>query len=357
MARGLIERRTVVFFISLLLLASGTPQVLSREAAQDAFLADALAVRQERRAGDAYQSIGVPPDDEQYRLATVPTPSGANPLYPANHTFDAIAPESLGTPPANHDFVSPGYAVGQPPTNYDLQAAPIPTGTPPANHTFASGDLSGWTTTGSVTIKSDVTHGSYARLSGYGPTLTSDPFTVDPASQTLAIELGFLASSGGDRVKLAILSGSGYGTVTELNESFCNGCAGQWVTRTIGIEPWLGQTIKLRVTGVSGTVGIDDVRTEITFPGYTVSGPVSPVVEADGNRFARLAKDGVLTTAAFTADATAQFVAIKAIDVNASGGQFFLYVLSGPSFATETRVHINSNVPDVWTKIQVNTTQ
>src|SRR5687768_10151833 len=89
MVRHLLDRRLTVFVLSLLLLASGTPQVLSREAAQDAFLADALTVRQERRAGDAYQSIGVPPDDEPYRLATVPTASGANPLYPANHTFDA----------------------------------------------------------------------------------------------------------------------------------------------------------------------------------------------------------------------------------------------------------------------------
>ena len=47
MARRLIERRTIVIILSLLRIASGTPQVLARDAAQDALLAQAIAARQE----------------------------------------------------------------------------------------------------------------------------------------------------------------------------------------------------------------------------------------------------------------------------------------------------------------------
>ncbi len=43
----------------------------------------------------------------------VPTPSGAEPAYPLNHTFDADV-QSVGTPPPNSDFEAPGYSTGTP---------------------------------------------------------------------------------------------------------------------------------------------------------------------------------------------------------------------------------------------------
>ena len=54
MARKLIERQTVVLVLSLLLLASGTPQVLARDAAQDAFLTDA----RNNTTTNTYDSLG-----------------------------------------------------------------------------------------------------------------------------------------------------------------------------------------------------------------------------------------------------------------------------------------------------------
>lgn len=102
----------------------------------------------------------------QPRLRTAvlanPTPSGAKPAYPLNHVLDAN-PQPVGTPPANYNFETAGYYVGTPPTNADLSAAITTTGTPPTNHDFATGNLTGWTASGTVTIQSDATHGSYAQ--------------------------------------------------------------------------------------------------------------------------------------------------------------------------------------------------
>ena len=134
MARTILQRRTVVGILCLLLIASGTPQVLARDAAQDALFAQAAA-RQKPEAANTYASIGVPPDDLA-RAMSAPTASGANPLYPVNHTFDAIPPQIVGTPPANHDFNASGYSLGTVPTNYDLEAAGQSVGTPPTNYDF-----------------------------------------------------------------------------------------------------------------------------------------------------------------------------------------------------------------------------
>jgi RHS repeat-associated protein len=353
----IVRRRTVVCILALLLLAGGTPQVLGQDAATAALFTRALAAQQDRLAQSiAYQSTGAPPDDELYQTLEAPLASGANPLYPANHTFDAIPPQPVGTPPANHSFESPGYPVGVPPTNHDLQTAPTPTGTPPTNYDFATGDFTGWMTVGTVSMASDAAHGSYAQLTGIGPTLTTSPFTVDASAQTFAAQIGFLAASGTNRVEIEVLSGTDYATATEIGDFSCSSC-GAWHPRSMSAAPWLGQSVKLRFASKGGTIGIDAVQTELTFPGYALSGPVSRITEPDGNAFARLDKQGALTTAAFTVDSAAQFVALKSLDQSSLGGQFFVYVHSGPDFATETKVLTITNAPETWTNHKVNTSQ
>lgn len=86
-------------------------------------------------------------------VRAMPTLSGALPLYPANHTFDA-APQVIGVPPANHDFEAGSFSVGTPPTNYDLSATAIDENAP-TNGDFGTADFSNWTVVGSPQIGSD----------------------------------------------------------------------------------------------------------------------------------------------------------------------------------------------------------
>ncbi|HSL68359.1 MAG TPA: hypothetical protein VK977_09425 [Actinomycetota bacterium] len=97
-------------------------------------------------------------DESAIRLVSHndPIPSGADPLYPLNHTVDGKT-ESLGAPP-NSGFEQAGGPVGTPPTNYDLQTAPIDSVTVPIGD-FETGTFANWSLTGSPTISSDQTRG------------------------------------------------------------------------------------------------------------------------------------------------------------------------------------------------------
>lgn len=93
-----------------------------------------------------------------------PTPSGALPPYPVNHTLNPAYTYFGDTLPTNGDLSIPGYNVGTPPANYDFSAAPYAVGTPPTNYDFATGDFSDWTTSGTTAIQSDATRGPWAEL-------------------------------------------------------------------------------------------------------------------------------------------------------------------------------------------------
>src|SRR5829696_6916400 len=95
---------------------------------------------------------------------TIPDPSGAYPPYPLNHTFDAGI-TNLGNP-----------------TNYDFETAASIVGTPTTNHTFATGDYTGWTTSGGplglpTIVATGGPDGPYARLQA-GTAITSSAFTL-----------------------------------------------------------------------------------------------------------------------------------------------------------------------------------
>jgi len=198
-----------------------------------------------------------------------PTPSGADPAYPLNHTFDSdVLP--VGTPPANADFESSAYQVGSPPTNYDLQSAAEDTGTPPTNHDFETGDFTGWTRSGTTSMQSDGTHGYWAKLQASG-TIITDAFTVDSSATGFAFDMGYLSTSGYSWVKVYALTGPTYSTSTLIGDVYCNNC-GYWTRYSINASAYLGQSIKLKFYRFGGDVGIDDVAGQIVFPGYTQAG-------------------------------------------------------------------------------------
>ncbi|MCB0124773.1 MAG: hypothetical protein KDE58_21100, partial [Caldilineaceae bacterium] len=193
-----------------------------------------------------------------------PTPSNAKPAYPNNHILDG-AYQAIGTPPTNYDFETAATGGGAPPANHDFAAASYTVGTPPTNHNFESGDLSGWSTTGTVTIQSDGTHGYYAQLTSSG-VLISDAFTVDSAAQTISFAANYVGSTG---FRVYILSGAGYATRTEIVYLACTSCG--WVNHQLDPAAYLGQSIKVEFKRIGGTLGIDDLRMDVVLPSYQIS--------------------------------------------------------------------------------------
>jgi hypothetical protein len=349
---GWADRRTIVVLLSLLLLAGGAPATLSQVTATDALFrfAQQRALAQRLPAGTA-ASVGLPPDLDEAQPQSSPIPSGANPPYPLNHTFDAAA-QPAGSPPTNHAFEVPGYAVGTPPANFDLEAAAQAVGTPPTNHDFESGDLSGWTTSGTVSIASDAPHGFYASLTGVNASITSAAFTVDATAQAFVFDLGLLATSGSTSAFIYVLTGASFETSTQVDSFSCTAC-GTWQLRQVNVVPYRGQTVKLKVLRTTGQVGLDNLTTQILFPDVTTSGKVRRVSEASGNDYAQLDSGGTLITSPFTVDSSAQFIAVKSTGHSGGVDQWRLHVLSGPSFTTETQVAMGT-LPDAWTTVHFN---
>jgi hypothetical protein len=272
--------------------------------------------------------------------------SGALAAYPLNHTLDTTV-TAVGTPPQNSDFEAQGQNVGTPPPNSDFAAAATTAGTPPQNADFESGDLSGWTTSGTVTIASD--HSHYARLASSGGTLTSAAFTVDPSSQALSVDVGYLTTTNYSWVTIYALSGPTYGTSTALGDFSCYQC-GTWTTITLDPTPYLGQSVKLQFSEYFGDVGIDSVRGTVQLPTWSATGQTSRQTETGGNGYARLDSHGVITSAAFTLDSHAQSVTLRAETVGNVNftGQFSLYLLSGSGYTTSTQLALGVSTTASW---------
>ncbi|MBI5948569.1 MAG: RHS repeat protein [Chloroflexi bacterium] len=284
-----------------------------------------------------------------------PTASGAEALYPPNHTFDADVQE-MGTPPSNHDFETGGYGVGTPPSNHDLQQGATDEGAP-ANYDFAAG-LGSWTTTGTVTLQSDANQGNYARFDASGAMITSDAFTVGATAQVLSYDIGFLSTTGSSWVRVKVLSGPTYSTVTEVGSYSCNSC-GYWQTQYANVSSWLGQSIKLRFERGAGSLvsGVDTARAQTIFPNYDLVGTVSRRSDG-GNVYATLeaGTTTTITTAAFTVDAAAQYSSVKVKGLTANSDQYNVYVLSGSGFATSTLVTSGTAADSDWETASFNLT-
>jgi hypothetical protein len=115
----------------------------------------------------------------------IPSPSGADPLYPPNHTFDGKT-TALGQV-TNHDFEAVPASVGTPPTNHDLETNPSTVATF-TNGDFQTGNFTGWTVTGSPTVASDPNQGYYARFTSSSQSMTSSAVTVPNSAQALVYD-------------------------------------------------------------------------------------------------------------------------------------------------------------------------
>jgi len=274
-----------------------------------------------------------------------PAPSGADPLYPLNHTLDGEQ-TSLGAPP-NAGFEQPGGPVGSPPANHDLQTAPADVVTVP-NGDFETGTFAQWTVAGSPTIGSDQTHGYWARLNGSGQAITSEAIEIPSSAQALVYDVGYLTTNNYSWVKVYVLSGPDFGTSTLVKDDKCFAC-GTWSTTTIDVSTYLGQSIKLKFSRYAGTVGIDAVRVLELFPGFEVAGTYARKVDA-GDAHAQLASGSTLTTAPFAVDPDAQSGSVE-LRAETTGGQYQIQVATGPSYSTYTTLE-SGTAPSTWEPVR-----
>lgn len=299
----------------------------------------------------AILSLAIPPFflETPTDVRATPTASGAEPPYPLNHTIDS-SPSSVGTPPTGADFETAPYQVGAPPTNSDLSAAASTIGSQPTNADFETATLSPWTTSGTVTLQSGSGPGYHARFDTSGASVTTDAFTVDSSAQHLVYDIGFLSTSGTSWVRVNVLSGASYATVTQVGSHQCTSC-GTWQTMYVDVQAFRGQSIKVKFDRGTGSQvsGVDAVRVQVPFPGWDVKGTISRQSDS-GDTFAVL-EGGTgpsMTSSVFSVDASAQFMTaqVKGMSGNADG--YYIYVLTGPAYATSTLVAFGNAGDSAW---------
>jgi RHS repeat-associated protein len=275
-----------------------------------------------------------------------PTPSGADPIYPLNHTIDGKT-ESVGTPPANSGFEQAGGPVGTPPPNYDLQTAPIDSVTVP-NGGFETGTFANWTLTGSPTIQSDQTRGYWGSL-GSGHAITSSAIAVPSSAQALTYQVGHLTTNNYSWVKVYVLNGTNFGTSTLVRDDYCFAC-GNWSNTTLDLAAYRGQTIKLKFSQYQGTIGINDVKVQQVFPNFDVSGTYFRAL-AGTDAFAWIDNGGWLTTAQpFMVHQDAQSGTVEMLGWTANS-QYQIQIATGPSFSTYTTL-ASGTAPSSWQAVR-----
>jgi RHS repeat-associated protein len=274
------------------------------------------------------------------------TPSGAHPLYPENHTLDGA--DNVVGGPVNADFEEPSQEVGTPPANYDLQADPALQVAVP-NGDFETGNFTDWTVEGAPTIRSDETRGYWARLGASGDRVISKALSLPADANALTYEVGHLNLSGHSILDVYVMSGEDFSTVTRIHRDDCSGC-GTWATTRLDISAYAGQTVKFYFRRAYGVKGLDDVRIEQPFAGFPVAGAFWRVTEPDGNVYARLGRNGRLTSPAFTVDEDAddgEFGFFRT-----SNAQYKVWVATGPEFSSWSEVTTTGNVAGTWTTLR-----
>ncbi|HRA47139.1 MAG TPA: DUF6531 domain-containing protein, partial [Thermomicrobiales bacterium] len=274
------------------------------------------------------------PTQEPLNQIAPPSPSGAYPPYPLNHTVDGES-STLGGEVANYDFETAPYLTGTPPANAKIDAAATNQGTQLTNADFATGTFTGWTATGGTKTTIETTggpDGNWAKLTGSSSTITSAAFTPESDAQAITFAFGALTTSGNTSVYVYILSGATYSTST-LEETYACTACNAWYTKTVNISAYVGQSIKLKLVRGAGTLGLDRITKQILVPDLTIVDSFS--VELDGSDpYLSLADKA--TTSAFTVATTTQQASVDLWGQTTGGDTAYLKILSGAGYSTVT---------------------
>jgi len=244
---------------------------------------------------------------------------------------------AFGTEIPNGNFSGVGLgAVGTPPTNSTFQSASTPAGTPATNYNFETGDLTGWTVTGTPAVHSGGPTGYYAQLGG-GQGLLSSAFTVDSNAQTLNFDIAAV-NGGAFYWYINIYSGSGYATESSHFLSSCPTSCTNWNTYTFDAVAYQGQSIKVEVKRYYGDLKADNLGAMMTVvPGWSPNdgSRISRQTGGPNGAFADISTP--VTSQAFTVDSSAQNATVDLKEVSASGS-YTVNVLSGTGYSTSTQL-------------------
>lgn len=171
--------------------------------------------------------------------------------------------------------------------------------------------------------------------------LTSNPVTIDSAAQFITFRIrGMTANS--DSYHFYVLSGSGFGTSTQLANLV--GVGDAWETVQLNVAPWQGQQIKVRVSRAAYQIAVDDIgiqRSEV--PQWTVGGTASMLasgqtsggnasIVAGGPSGSYVRTNGTLTSAPFTLAANTQQLSVT-YKGEGSSPTFYFELLRGADFS------------------------
>ena len=172
-------------------------------------------------------------------------------------------------------------------------------------------------------------------------------------AQGLTFDLGYLTTSGTAVLYAYVATGPNYTMPGTATKSFlCNAC-NTWVTGMIDLTAFRGQSIKVKFVYGGGVIGLDRIRPQIIFPGYSVVS-TSYVRDFDGSDPYAWVKGGDLITDAFTVDPTAQFLSVHLRGLSTFSDQAQVIVLSGATFATSTT--FNPVFGDSWSRFDIDAT-
>lgn len=246
---------------------------------------------------------------------------------------------ALGPTPPNFTLDTGTYTTGTPPSNYQFEEDEEQVGSPPSNHDFETGDFTGWTTSGTTSVQSGGPTGYFAQLGSSG-NIYSSAFDMPGSAQSLEVDIGTLGSSS-NGYYIYVLSGSGYSTETLVKSASCSSCQGQWNTVAIDPENWRGQSIKLRIRRVLGTIGADNAGLSFeTLIGWTTHGLVGQP-EGPSDLYAELKSGADIDSPAFTFPSSAQTLSFDRVLPSAGTG-LGVRVATGPNYDTWTPVYTES---------------
>jgi RHS repeat-associated protein len=190
-----------------------------------------------------------------------------------------------------------------------------------------------YTLAGQVARRTEAGGNVYAALeSATTNTITAAAFTVDATAQFATVKAKGL-TTGADQYKVQVLSGATYATVTDVVITTTAGDAA-WDTARFNVSTWAGQSIKIKVSRVSGKVGVDDVGLmSMDVPSWEVTKDARPETGGPSGKY--VSTDGNLTSQAFTIPSNVQQMTLKYKGVS-SGASFYLELLRGGSYSTVT---------------------
>jgi hypothetical protein len=212
-------------------------------------------------------------------------------------------------------------------------------------------ELPGYDLSGNVRRYGDGAGNDYAHLDG-GAAITSSAVTVPSDADFLKLDIHGDDNAGLSKVSVAILTGTGFGTtnwvITQQYMPY------GWSTQWISLESYKGQTVKIVVGENQGGIGVDNIDLWNEVPGWSTAGSVSHV--RDGTSDYVINRGWLITPPIDLTDETQQ-LAFRWRSNGSWVDEYYIDVLSGSDFSTETHVVFKYGYNTDWQQMTVGLSQ